>query len=151
MSAEGSSAGRRLPIVSAGATTHTTETIVPAGSRCAGPGHFEGRAVRFERSGHSVHPLPAGRSGPTHGTDTLEETACLADPVRPHEQPLVFPGARRDPTLAGPDRPAHLLAAARVASAPMSRVADRRRHRCTLKAAGFGAASDAHVPGFPGR
>ncbi|SBT68043.1 L-asparaginase [Micromonospora sediminicola] len=57
----------------------------------------------------------------TQGTDTLEETAWLADLVWPHAAPLVFTGAMRNPTLAGPDGPANLLAAVRVAAAPAAR------------------------------
>jgi L-asparaginase len=57
----------------------------------------------------------------TQGTDSLEETAYLADLVWPHAAPLVFTGAMRNPTLAGPDGPANLLAAARTAASPAAR------------------------------
>jgi len=57
----------------------------------------------------------------TQGTDSLEETAYLADLVWPHPAPLVFTGAMRNPTLAGPDGPANLLAAARTAASPAAR------------------------------
>lgn len=57
----------------------------------------------------------------TQGTDTLEETAYLADLLWPHDAPLVFTGAMRNPTLAGPDGPANLLAAVRVAAADAAR------------------------------
>jgi len=57
----------------------------------------------------------------TQGTDTLEESAYLADLVWPHPEPLVFTGAMRNPTLAGPDGPANLLSAVLAAAEPAAR------------------------------
>ena len=67
--------------------------------------------------------VAAGATGVvvTQGTDTLEETAFLVDQIWPHRQPFVLTGAMRNPTLAGPDGPANLLAALRVANSPAAR------------------------------
>jgi L-asparaginase len=57
----------------------------------------------------------------SQGTDTLEEVAFLIDSIWPHAAPVVLTGAMRNPTLPGPDGPANLAAAIRVAAAPVAR------------------------------
>ncbi len=51
----------------------------------------------------------------TQGTDTLEESAFVIDRLVQKDAPVVFTGAMRNPTMAGPDGPANLFHAFLVA------------------------------------
>ncbi|GAA4735229.1 asparaginase [Modestobacter marinus] len=57
----------------------------------------------------------------THGTDTMEESAYLADLLHDDPRPIVFTGAQRPFDSPAPDGPANLADALRTAASPAAR------------------------------
>lgn len=57
----------------------------------------------------------------THGTDTMEESAYLADLVVGSDKPVVFTGAQRSADTPDTDGPRNIADAVRIAASPLAR------------------------------
>jgi L-asparaginase len=147
--AQANRSSRRVDVISLGGTiTMTTATaggVVPALSAhqllAAVPGladldievraedcrRLPGASLGFEDLTAVVKLIAdrfaAGADGVVvvQGTDTIEETSYLLDLYHAGPQPIVVTGAMRNPTLAGADGPANLLAAIQTAASHQAR------------------------------
>jgi len=90
---------------------------------CNKPGASLGFADLYELAAAIDEALNDGCAGAvvTQGTDTIEEVAYVLDLPQPTDAPVVVTGAMRNPTMAGADGPANILAAIRVAASPCAR------------------------------
>ena len=87
------------------------------------PGASLAIADLLSLAGAIEEEIAAGVTGVviTQGTDTIEETSYLLDLVHSGDEPVVVTGAMRNPTLAGADGPANLLAAIQTAASVQAR------------------------------